>query len=120
MYLDKARSLPYCEAPKMSFTGVDSGLTSRILDKAERLVRDKHYSLLQTFVYYGQKRLITFVSGVNIIQLFTAVTYEYSQKQECLSLADFSSLVLFLRVRMEPSLEWSSLSRLQPYYLKVD
>jgi hypothetical protein len=39
----------------------------------KNLTNDKHSSLLQKFVIYGQKSFITLISGVSVIKLFVFV-----------------------------------------------
>ncbi len=48
--------------------------------KLEKLARDKHSSLLQTFVNYGRRKVLQHLAPeANIIKLFTDVIYEFSQ-----------------------------------------
>jgi hypothetical protein len=59
MFVGKARSLLYSEAPGRCFTRVGSGLTHKHYTRLEKLARDKRSRLLQKFKNYGQKRFIT-------------------------------------------------------------
>ncbi len=70
MFVGEARSLPWREAPERSFTQVGSGLTRKHYTRLERLAKDKHSSLLQKSVNYGQKSIITLAPGPKVIKLF--------------------------------------------------
>ncbi len=59
------------------FTWVGSGLTGKNYTNMEMLARDKHSSLLRTFVNYGCKSFITLGPGPNVIKLFTAAINEF-------------------------------------------
>ncbi len=56
MFVGEARSLPLSGAPERWFTQVGSSLTHKYQTRLERLNRDKHSSLLQKSVSYGQKK----------------------------------------------------------------
>jgi hypothetical protein len=56
MIVGEARGLPESGASARCFTEVGSGLTNNHYTRLERLVRDKHSSLLRKFVNYGQKK----------------------------------------------------------------
>jgi hypothetical protein len=56
MFAGKARSLPKSRAPERYFTWVGSALKIKYKARLERLVRDKHTTLLRKFVNYGRKR----------------------------------------------------------------
>jgi len=53
------------------------GLAHKHVTRLERLARDKHFSLLGTFVNYGLK-FITFTPGRNVARFFMAVIYKHS------------------------------------------
>jgi hypothetical protein len=53
-------------------------LTLKHLTKLERPARNKHSSLLETFLITAVKSFITLSPGPNVIKLFTAVIYELS------------------------------------------
>jgi hypothetical protein len=53
MFVGKARNLPKSGAPEMCFAKVGSGLTY----KQKLLARDKHSSLLRTFVNFRLKNI---------------------------------------------------------------
>ncbi len=50
----------------------------RFKNKLKKLVRDKHSSLLQTFVNYSHKSLITWTPGPKVKKLFMTVNCEHS------------------------------------------
>ncbi len=56
MFVSKARSPPLSGAPERCFTRLPSGFTQKDQIWLERLARDKHSSLLRTFVNYDQKK----------------------------------------------------------------
>ncbi len=58
-FVGMARSLPQIGAPRRCFTRVGSGHTCKHQTRMERLAKDTHSSLLQTFVKYGRKSFIT-------------------------------------------------------------
>jgi hypothetical protein len=57
-----------------------------------------------TAVSYAQKMFMKVTPGPDVIKHFTAVSYEFYNKLECLSLSSLSSLVYCLRVRPERTL----------------
>ncbi len=61
MFVGKVRSLTKSGAPERYLANVGSGLTCK-----GRLAKDKHSSLLQKFVNYGQKRFIALAHGLRI------------------------------------------------------
>ncbi len=63
MFVGEARSLPKSGAPEGSFTRVGSGLTRKYWTRVERLARDKHSSVLVTFVNYGRISFTTLAPG---------------------------------------------------------
>jgi len=67
MFLGEARSLLKSREPERHFPWVISSLTYKHLNKRERLARDKHSSLLQKSVNYGQNRFITLTLGVLLV-----------------------------------------------------
>ncbi len=75
MFVGKARSIPYSEAPERYFTWtwVDSGLTWKHWTLLEKLVRDKHSSLLRELVNCGQKMFYNIGPrpGGSFIELFS-------------------------------------------------
>ncbi len=74
----------------------------------EKLVRDKHSSLLRKFVNYGRKNT-TFGPGVSSIKLFTAVIVAVL----FLTLTFAVSLVKYLRARLgEPIIRVESFTSL--------
>jgi hypothetical protein len=46
------------------------------VEYAGKLGRDKHSTLMQKFVNYGQKNFITLSPGVKVTKLFTDIIYE--------------------------------------------
>ncbi len=52
----------------------------------KRLIRDKHPSLLQTFVNY-EKRFITLAPGLKIIKHFSPLLTLRTNKLKCLSMS---------------------------------
>ncbi len=56
MFVGKARSLPQNGAPERCFTRLSSSLAYKQQTRLEWIARDKHSSLLQKFVNYGQKK----------------------------------------------------------------
>ena len=59
IFVGKARSLPYSGAPERFFDRVGSCFINSHLTRLERLVMDKHSSLLRKLVNYGEKSFIT-------------------------------------------------------------
>jgi hypothetical protein len=78
MFVSKTRSLPQSGASECCFIRVGSGLTCKHKIRLERLALDKHSSLLEKSINYGQKCFITLGPGPIVIKLFTAVIYEFS------------------------------------------
>ncbi len=76
IFVGKARAY----LSKSSFRFSTPGLTFKHYTRLERLVRDKHTSLLRTFVNYGRKFFITWTPGAGaiVIKLFADVSYELS------------------------------------------
>ncbi len=68
-FVGEARSLPLRGAPEISFTWVRSSLICKHQTRLERLARDKHSSLLQKSVNYGQKSLITLAPVPSVISI---------------------------------------------------
>jgi hypothetical protein len=58
-YNDTSPSVFHGEALEMHFIWLGFGLTKKYKSRLERLAKDKHSCLLQTFVSYGQKSLVT-------------------------------------------------------------
>ncbi len=56
MFVDKARSLLLSGASERNFIHLGSSLTSKNYTRLERIARDKHFSILQKSVEYGQKQ----------------------------------------------------------------
>jgi hypothetical protein len=56
MLVGEAGSLPLSGAPEKSFTQVDSWLTYKHKTRLVMLARDKHSSLLQTFINYRRTK----------------------------------------------------------------
>ncbi len=56
MFVGKARSVFKSVAPEKGFTQVSSCLTHNHYTNLEKLAKDKHSSLFQTFVKYGRKK----------------------------------------------------------------
>jgi hypothetical protein len=56
MFLSKARNLPKSVAPERCFTWTGSRLTHKYLTRLERFAKDKHSSLLGTFVNHRCKK----------------------------------------------------------------
>jgi hypothetical protein len=67
MFVGEARSLLKSREPERYFPWVISSLTYKHLNKQERLARDKHSSLLQKSVNYGQNRFITLTLGILLV-----------------------------------------------------
>jgi len=55
-FVCKAKSLPESGAPERCFTWTGSSLTRKHYTKLERIFRNKHSSLLRTFVIYEYKK----------------------------------------------------------------
>jgi hypothetical protein len=54
------------------------------MTRLEKLARDKHSSLLQKFINYGEKGFITLGSGgANIMKLFSAEFTNFYAELEC-------------------------------------
>ncbi len=70
LFVGKAKSLPYGGAPERFFNRVGSCFTKRHYIRLERLLMDKHSSLLRTFVNYGRKFFITLEPVIKIDQPF--------------------------------------------------
>jgi hypothetical protein len=56
MFEGKASSLPYSGSPVMCLTRVGSSLNRKYKTRFQRRAKDKHFSLLQTFVNYDRKK----------------------------------------------------------------
>ncbi len=79
MFVGKARSLPESGVLFGCSTQVGYSLTHKHQSRLERLARDKHSSLLRTFVNYGRKKFYNVdPMGPNVIKLFTVVIYRHS------------------------------------------
>ncbi len=65
-FVGKARNVPYSGAPERCFIRVVSGFTRKHQTELERLARDKHSSLLQTFVNYGCEKFYKIGGGWSI------------------------------------------------------
>ncbi len=55
MFMDKARGLSYSRGPEKCFIRISSGL-SKHWTRLVSLAKDKHPSLLKTFIYYVSKK----------------------------------------------------------------
>ncbi len=77
MFVGKA--VPYLiEEPfRCSTLGQVPGLTHKHQARLDRLARDKHSSLLQTFFSYGNNIFLTLSPGANVINIFTAISYKF-------------------------------------------
>ncbi len=90
MFVGKDRSLPMSGTSERHFIHLCSSLISKHYTRLERLVMDKHSSLLWKSVNYGQKKFYSIGPwGHNVIKLFMA-----GNKLERLSLANLSGRVL--------------------------
>ncbi len=49
------------------FTQVGGGLTRKEKKRPEKLARDKHYRLLQKFIYYWRKKFYNIVPGIVLL-----------------------------------------------------
>jgi hypothetical protein len=56
MFVGNAKSLPYSETPERGFTQVGSGLSCKHKTGSEKLAREKHSGLSQTFVNCRRKK----------------------------------------------------------------
>ncbi len=73
--------------------GYTPGFIHKHYTRLERLAIAKHSSLFCPLVSDEEKSLITLSPGTNVIKLFTAVSYEFRNKLESLSLTSISRLV---------------------------
>ncbi len=106
-------------AHEKCFTGVGSGLPHKHRARLERFIRDKHTSMLQTFVNYNWKRFYNI--GPFTLKHFTAVIYSVPYLvRQLLSLPVSCVLVQFFQARPYPTHIGEShkrlhLGRLQPF-----
>ena len=75
-----ARPGAYPSASKRFVNRAGSCFTNKHETKVERLVRDKHSSLLRTFVNYGHKKFYNFGSRRRSRRIRTQVLREQSEK----------------------------------------
>jgi hypothetical protein len=58
MFESEARSLPLSGGPERCFTLESTGLSNKHYTRLDRLARDRHSSLLQTFANYGREMFV--------------------------------------------------------------
>ncbi len=82
--------LVYClcasRAHERLFSRIGFYFTNKHWTKLERLARDEHSSLLQTFLNYARKSFLTLGPGTCTVKLITAVIYGFRNMVERLSL----------------------------------
>jgi hypothetical protein len=67
MFVSKGRIFPKGEKMKGAPLGQVLGLTRKHLTRLERLVRNKHSSLLGILVNYGRKKVLDYILVDNVV-----------------------------------------------------
>ncbi len=75
IFVGKVRRLLWSGVPERRFTYVRLNLTSKHKTKLDRTARDKHTSLLNTFINYDYKIFITLVPGLVFTKLVLLVSF---------------------------------------------
>ncbi len=89
MFVGKVRSLPYSIVYFSYSSQVGSSLTHKHKMNVEGLARDKHFSLLQTFLNYEHKKSYNVGPLCQLHKIFFFVTNGETKKLECRSQESF-------------------------------
>jgi hypothetical protein len=96
MFVGEARFYPSETSFRYSTLGWAPGLTHKHKTRLERLGRDKHYSLLQKSVNYGQKSFITLAPGCAKLERFHFQSLTFGDTARSLPLRDSPGYALAL------------------------
>ncbi len=111
LFVGEARNIPLSGTPERCFSQLGFGLTCKHLTRLEKLVRDKHSSLLWKSVHYRQKSFIILAPGGQNSDLYLNVHFFNTSSlrqflHRCLHLLFYShfhpNLILAVSTRSQP------------------